>query len=257
MQHALCLWRRQVFHTFADHTQTNYWRVCQRFADSAPENLYNITAEHIENYLQSLIDSGMAASGVNRHLFALRSFFRWAESISSQNPAKNVRKFRELPPKQCLITEAEYQKILDACKPDERKIIELLANTGLRSAELRSLRPESINGDFLVILGKNNNVRRVPLNHTAKSIVSKPDFFKLAKNNKNFTTLCRRIERRLANLHFGPHSFRHRFATEMLKAGCDIYKLSRILGHKSLKSTIIYTHLISDDLQGACDILDK
>lgn len=257
------IWLKQNAHTFSPHTQAVYMGAVRGLGQFAPENFKDVRQEHIEQYLQHLFDSGLTARTCNTYLFGLKSFFRWAESIIDHNPAKNIKRYREMPPKQCVLSEAEYRGIFAVCRNDERLIIQLLANTGLRSAEMRNLRPENIsrNGEFLHIVGKRSRKRSIPLNKTAKHIVKETNFFNLLKNYRkpdSLTCLCRSIRRRNRELpQFSPHAFRHLFATKMLRRGCDIYTLSRILGHKNITTTAQYLHLIDDDLEGATNCLDE
>lgn len=250
-------WKRHCSHAFSEHTQWAYERVLRRFADSMPARADHITPEHIERYLSSLFDSGLSGSSVNSHLFALRSFFRWADSDKMQH----ISRFKTSPPKQNLLKPEQYEQILAVCRGPERMIIELLAHTGLRSEELRTLRKENISGHFLQITGKNNRPRVIPLNRTAQAIVDKENFLKLLKSYRkpdSLTCLCRKLKRRLHNkFHFSVHSFRHFFATQMLRRGCDVYRLSKILGHKNLATTEQYLHLIDSDLDGLTDVLDE
>lgn len=112
-----------------------------------------------------------------------------------------------------------------------------------------------------------DKTRIVPLNNICREILQKykrlvdSELLQISARypgSEGASWLCRRISRKTKMPKFGAHAIRHRFATEMIRKGVSIYKVSKILGHSSVKITEqIYIHLVPQDLLGITDILDN
>lgn len=244
-------------------TQAVYTSVIWRYKGFIPVDVTDTTVEHVERFLQHLINAGLTNRSANNYLMAVKSFHRWlADRYDLSNPTTKVKALRELPPKQIIITDDQCQAILDVCKPEEKAIVQLLANTGLRASEALSLRKQNITagGEFLSVIGKGNKPRDIPVNSTVAGIIAKyPDFSMLkSKNYRNaLYYMCECLSRR-ARLHFvaGPHVFRRYFATRLLKKGVSVGIISRLLGHSSVHTTEMYLKISNLDLKGVLDVLD-
>jgi len=240
---------------FATNTQRHYKDTLFRLSPYLPRVIEKVTPEHLDIFVQSL---KMANSSKNARLTPVRSFFRYCEDyLGLPNPTKAVKKLPELPPRQRVVTEDEYEKILAVANPHEKAVIQFLANTGLRSAEFCALTPNNISPDktYLTIIGKAQKRRCCPLNATCQKNLSLI-FSKSYTRNKLYN-LTKSLARR-ANLPvFGPHALRHRFCTILLIKGVNIAIVSRILGHSTIAVTEkIYLHLRTPDFLGCTDVLD-
>lgn len=223
-----------------------------------PVNPAHLTVEHVEHYLDVILKNHTARTA-NAHLTAIKSFCRWsAEHYDIPNAAAKIRMLTENPPRQRVITEEEYQAVLDVCEDGEADIIKLLANTGLRSSELLSLELSNISPDlkFLRIVGKGRKARTIPLNKTCRKILSNPINF--SKNRNSLYALCKKLSLLAKIPVAGPHSYRHFFATRLIQQGVSLTKVSKILGHADTRTTErIYCHLVAEiDLAGITEVLD-
>ena len=241
---------------FTLNTQRSYTQTLNRFLEAMPPFYEQITMEHVEQFVQSF---GKKNSSKNSALFCIRSFCRYAEDYHSlPNPAEKVKPFKVYFYEQRVIDHSEYSKLLEVCKPEERAVLRLLANSGLRSTEFRSLSTANISPDktHLTIIGKGNRKRKVPLNDICREALSHIDLSKSYKNKGSLTALCRKLSRK-SGVKVNPHAFRHFFVSRMAKAGVPLALISKTVGHKDVATTaIIYTHILDSDTLGCTDCLD-
>lgn len=240
---------------FSEHTQRRYRDTLYRFLPFLPVHVENIKAEHIDIFVNSL---KMLNSSKNSHLVPVRSFLRWCEDyLDIPNVAKKVKPLPQEPPKQRVITEIEYSKLLEVAKPHEKAVLQVLANTGLRSSEFCSLTAQNVSPDqkSLSITGKGRKRRTVPLNEIARQAL-------ISNLSKSYTKdqliyLCLSLAKRCEIPKFSPHSMRHFFCTRMVKTGVPLALVSKCLGHKNVAITaIIYCHILDSDTLGVTDCLD-
>jgi integrase/recombinase XerC len=154
---------------------------------------------------------------------------------------------------------------------DKRNLamFETFYSTGIRVSELEGLNMEDIDfkNQMIKVLGKGSKERIVPIGKRALNVIKnyrasiKEDFIPLFLN-KNFSRLSARSIRRILdnlvrdcglNLSVSPHTLRHSFATHMLDSGADLRGIQEILGHASLSTTQIYTHVSMDKLMQVYD----
>ena len=208
----------------------------------------------------------------SRTLSGIRAFFKYLliEGEISDNPASLIESPKiglRLPE---VLSVAEIDRIIgqiDLSKPEghrNRAIIETLYGCGLRVSELVGLRITDIHNaeEFVVITGKGNKQRLVPISNKALSEI---DNYMTVRNglpaihDKNILFLNRRgygmtramiftIIKDLAaragiRKNISPHTFRHSFATHMIEAGADLRAVQEMLGHESILTTEIYTHI--------------
>jgi len=260
-EEAIRQWLRQIRPSIAEHTYTLYSMVLWRFSSFAPARAKDLTVEHIENYLQSILDQ-FSNRTANAHLTAIKSFCRWFSAhYDLPNPASKVHMLPEAPPKQRVLTPDELQKVLAVCKPDESKVITFLANTGLRASEAQSLRSHHIHDHHIAVVGKGQKRRVVPVNKTVEACLDSQrhiNFLRSYHTKNALYKLCMRLSERAKISPFGPHALRHYFATELMRRGVPVAKVSKILGHTSIRTTEqIYVHFVTNDLLGATDVLDR
>jgi len=248
-----------------------------------PPEPAGITARHLRGYVTALHEAGYARSSVARHLAAIRSFFRFGmrEGWAKTNPAKPLRtprKNRVLPH---FLSTDEVFRLLEAPPEDEplglrdRAILETMYSAGLRVGELVQLNDEDVDfaGGVVRVRGKGRRERLAPLgSHALKAIrrweQARTTFFPPADKTAAGPLFVNRFGRRLTtrsvarmlekylkqtglDSRTSPHSLRHSFATHLLDRGADIRSVQELLGHKSLVTTQIYTHLSTAALREA------
>jgi integrase/recombinase XerD len=246
--------------------------------DDNKEKLSNADRIIINNYLAYRLDNGASLSTIQRIITCIKSFysFLFENNIIKYNPAQlieNPKKRRKLP---TIITESEVMKLLDS--PDvktnkglrDKCILELLYSSGLRISELLSIKINQISKEkkFLKIKGKGNKERLVPIGSSAMNllIVYLDTYRSSIKNTNNIDILfinengsiisrqaCWEMIQRYAsisliNKKISPHNLRHAFATHLLNNGADLRTVQMLLGHASLSTTQIYTHIAKERL---------
>ncbi len=240
-------------------------------------DLSGITLTHIEQYLDVLTELGLTVSSIARNISSIRSFheFLIVEGFSEANPAELMelpKKAKKLPE---ILDPEEVGRILDA--PDREKnagirdaaIIECLYATGMRVSELVDLQTDRLFFEigFIRVIGKGNKERLVPVGEIAQQSiehyleVARPHFLnqdnpEKAKNklflNQRGGPLTRMSIWNIVNRYADeagikknvyPHIFRHSFATHLLEGGADLRAVQEMLGHVSIITTEIYTHV--------------
>jgi integrase/recombinase XerD len=208
----------------------------------------------------------------SRVLSGIRAFFRYLliEGEIAENPSSLLESPKiglKLPE---VLSVAEIDRMIseiDLSKPEghrNKAILETLYGCGLRVSELVNLRLTDIhyNEEYVVVTGKGDKMRLVPI---SKKALKEIDIYKLDRNrlpvisDQNILFLNRRgkrltramiftITKELAaragiNKNISPHTFRHSFATHMIEAGADLRAVQEMLGHESILTTEIYTHI--------------
>lgn len=236
-----------------------------------------ITPLDLRSYVAALHEAGYAKSSISRRLASLRSFFRFAqrEGIVDTNPAKplkNPRPEKKLPH---FLTTREIGKLLQAPPLDDsmalrdRAILEVLYSAGLRVSELVAINDSDLDLDqgLVHVRGKGKRERLAPLGSFAIKAVKRwmkqrtvaqvpgPTPLFVNRFGKRITTrsIGRMLEKYLLltglDRRTSPHTLRHSFATHLLDAGADIRSVQELLGHKSLVTTQIYTHVSTAGLK--------
>ncbi|MCD8103295.1 MAG: tyrosine-type recombinase/integrase [Alistipes sp.] len=235
--------------------------------------------EHIEQYLASLYDRRVEVSTQARILSGIKSFFSYLvlNDNADSSPAEFVempKPLRKLPD---VLSVEEIDTILDGIDLSHpqghrnKAIIETLYSCGLRVSELISLRLGDLFFDdgFVRVTGKGNKQRLVPLSPAAKKNISfwleqrrsmdiDPKHADIVFLNRRGRKLTREmvyiiVERAAETAgirkKISPHTFRHSFATHLLRGGASIRQVQDLLGHGSIITTEIYTHLDNDSLR--------
>lgn len=221
----------------------------------------------------------LSAATLYLHVAALRSFYRFAEQegFVTKNPTENLtlpRRWKTLPKS---LSEDEIGRLLQP--PTEASpthlcthaILEVAYASGLRLAELRGLRLEQVHleAGFLSVIGKGNKQRVVPMGSKAQAALQRylaagrPALVKPRSPSNVFltargtpfahVTMWKRITDhvRAAGIgkHVTPHMLRHSFATHLMEHGADLRVIQELLGHASINTTEIYTHVAGERLQ--------
>lgn len=241
----------------------------------------HVNSDDIRIWMSHLMEQGIAPRSVNRKLSAIKSFFRYLKKkeVIALNPAEGVsgpKTAKKLP---SFVNDPEMTKIIDdplEYSDDfrghrDRFLIELLYLTGMRRAELIALKDTDI--DFgactLRVTGKRNKQRIIPFSDTTKEklkeyiavrdaeIENKSPFLFVKENGD---PLYPKLVYNVIHNHLNhiptlakksPHVLRHSFATEMLNNGAEINAVKELLGHSSLASTEVYTHVTFEELKKA------
>lgn len=239
-------------------------------------NYKDVNHEVIRSYLKYLDEKKYKNSSINRILSSLNDYYNYLTKckVTKYNYFEDInrpRKEKKLPN---FINYSEYMSLLATVEKEENEflkarnllLLEILFDTGLRVSEAVNIKINNINKkeQSIKVLGKGNKERIVYYGDYAKNYLE--DYLNLRRNinivdkeylflNKNYTRLTRRgveylisdiSKKALLRQKISPHTLRHSFATEMLNNGCDIRSVQELLGHKSLSTTGIYTHVTNE-----------
>jgi len=244
------------------------------------EKATSITYDDLRNFIETLHELEMSPHSQARIISGIKSFYQFLlyEKLTDKNPTEllQVPKLgRKLP------DTLEYHEIIkmlesiDHSTPEgqrNRAIIEMLYGSGLRVSELINLTLSNIYMDvgFLRVVGKGDKERLVPIGSDALKyfeiyVKEVRTHLNIAAGHENFVFLNRRgkqlsrvmiftIVKDLArkagiSKNVSPHTFRHSFATHLLEGGADLRVVQELLGHESITTTEIYTHLDRDYLR--------
>lgn len=241
-------------------------------------NVLNIDMNIVNNYMKYLYDRKITKSSISRKLSSIRGLYNYLvrEDIIKENHFNKIQNpKRELYlPK--FLKDEELDKIFSVCNsnnPTEERdtlIIELLYATGVRVSELVNIKIKDINREekLIKVLGKGNKERMVIYNnHTKKALDTylKDGYNYFNKKsseylilNKNGNKLSERYIREIINkkvsqasldIKISPHTLRHTFATDILENGADLMTVKELLGHESLNTTSIYTHITNEQIK--------
>ena len=250
--------------------------------------LSDLETSDLREYLAYKVEHHqLSSSSLQRMLSAIRQFMKWAEHSEYMrfNPADNFQLKRQSRPLPGLVDIETVNQILDQPAPEteaqqqmwlrDKAILELLYSSGLRLAEVQSLRIKDVdfNRQLLRITGKGNKTRIVPFGAKAKEAVMNwlqvyplwhGDFVPEANvfiTQKGNPLGARQIENRVkfqaqragVNVDLHPHLLRHCFASHMLSNSGDLRAVQEMLGHSNLTTTQIYTHVDFDHLAKVYD----
>ena len=269
---------------YSEHTSKNYEIDINEFKvyiDKEGINYLDVDYEFIKGYLMQLYNRNLSRNSVARKLSSLRSFYKYLfnNEMIKTNPFKYVatpKKEKKLP-KYLGVEEIEIIfNIPDINTPlgqRDRLILEVLYGTGIRVSELVNIKIDDI--DFsnkeIRITGKGNKERIDPfgdycldsmnrfIDDGRRKLLDKhnktSDYLIINEKGNQITT--RGVEKLIDNIvkkaalkkHVSPHMLRHSFATHLLNNGCDIRTVQELLGHESLESTQIYTHVSNEHLR--------
>lgn len=239
-----------------------------------------VKLDDLQQLLKQLNDLGIAPTSQRRMIAGWRMFFKHlvVEDALKDSPAEMLDlpiRPQHLPD---VLTDEDITKIqatFDLSLPDQYRnnvIIEVLYGCGLRVSELVNLKMSNIYAEeeMLQIIGKGNKERWVPINPRALDLIDtyihnvrvhydiKPGEEKFIfinrlgrhlSRNYVFMFLQQAVENAGINKHVSPHSLRHSFATELVENGADLRAVQEMLGHESISTTEIYTHLTRDALR--------
>ncbi len=239
-----------------------------------------ISSKHLQAFVQFINELGMSAFSQARILSGVKSFYKYLlfEEIIDKDPTsllEGPKLGRKLPD---TLDYDEIVKLFDAIDlstPEggrNRAMLEILYSSGLRVSELVDLKMGNVYFDvgFLRVIGKGNKERLVPVGKDALKFLkiyleeirvhvpiqkgSESNVFLNRRGKKLTRVMIFMIIKELASrigLHktISPHTFRHSFATHLIEGGADLRAVQEMLGHESITTTEIYTHLDRDYLR--------
>ena len=267
---------------FSVHTVRSYHIDLEQFFDFVDDRLGGkdlkaMKREDIRDYLGFLLRYGYERRSAARKLSTIKSFFKFLvrEKMADINPARDVKTPKIEKKLPGFLTQYQAQKALQITGEDEtscrnRAILEVLYGAGLRASELVGLDKESIDfmSEVMRVKGKGSKERIVPLGSFAKKAIQ--DYLAIRKNKDNPAIFLNQQGKRLTTRSVqnivnkqlskvsevtgtNPHILRHSFATHLLERGADLRAVQELLGHASLSTTQIYTHLSVERLKKIYD----
>jgi integrase/recombinase XerD len=278
----------------AEHTQRTYYALLNKFVAWAGQqgltDWKSLEIKHLMAFLEHERQRALAnqpkesprrlsSESLYLEIAALRAFYRFAEgeNLVPVNVAEHLslpRRWQRLPK---ALTSLEIERLLAPEIPEspqnlcDQAVLELAYASGLRLAELRSIRLEQLHLDagFVNVIGKGNKERVVPLGRKAVAALTRyldagrpllvrrksPATVFLTRRGTPFApvTLWLRIKQRARRAglvrNVTPHMLRHSFATHLLEHGADLRVIQELLGHASIATTEVYTHVARGRLQ--------
>lgn len=256
---------------FSDYTVKSYETDLKEFYDFAGDDEANI--ETVRNYLRKLYEDKYSSRSISRKVSSLKSYFKYleGEGIIKDNFMRlisNPKIEKTLPN---YLNYDDLEKLLNF--PDRSNkyglrdalILEMLYSSGVRVSELANMRLSDI--DFgerkILILGKGNKERYVYYGSKCADLLDK--YLKIDHRESPYLLIGKRSEklneREIRSIvtdtakkagisvHVTPHTLRHTYATHMLNDGADLKSVGDLLGHESLSTTQIYTHVSNERLR--------
>ena len=243
--------------------------------------ILSATPTEIRAYLAMMHNSSYSKSTIARKLATMRSFYKFlvrlgllksSAVIAIRTPRQDKRlpKFLDLQQIDALLGAPDVATLLGS---RDRAILETIYSAGLRISELVALNVEDLDefGEALRIAGKGKKQRIAPLGQKALDAINSYIQMRIKVRgsasgalfiNKSGRRISERSIRRKLNkylaiagipIHISPHTLRHTFATHMLNAGADLRSVQELLGHQSLSTTQIYTHVTTTRLKQVYD----
>lgn len=271
---------------YSDNTIDSYRRdidIFLMFIKDEGFNLKNVDTNLIRNFLRRETEKGLSKRTNQRRVIAMRRYYDWLLKYKfvSYNPFVTIKAPKHDSNLPDFLHEEEVETLIeaDAKREDflakrDHAIITLLYTSGLRVSELVNLKLQDINlrHRTMRIVGKGKKERIVPFSNSALDAIN--DYLNNCRNlilNKNhiqvptnavfinnlgqqLTTrgvqyILKRIEDKTGvNLDLHPHKMRHTFATHLLEKGADLRTIQEILGHTSLETTQVYTHVTTSKM---------
>jgi len=257
---------------YSEHTVISYETDLKQFYDfynfSSLESVKKMTVKDIRLWINHLSESHLTNKSIARKISTIKSFFKWMlkEGLIENNIAARIKSPKIEKRLPSFIKESDMNKVglslIEAEDFEDKRnllIFELFYQTGIRLSELISLQKKSVQINSIVVLGKRNKQRIVPItNEMFQAIVAHirevkeegidSDYLFCTKKGQK---LYPKLVYRIINFYISnitkmdkrsPHVLRHTFATHMLNNGAGLETLKAILGHSSLSATQVYTH---------------
>jgi len=239
--------------------------------------LQNASLNDLQNFVNQLFEKKMRTTSQARVISSLKAFYNFLqyEKMIEHNPTELLEspKIRKILPDVLSVPEVEsILSVINLSTPEghrNKAIIEVLYGCGLRVSELINLKLSQLffRDNFIRIIGKGDKERLIPIGNTAQKAVMHyiegiRSKVRIQKGMEDILFLNRRGNRLTREMVFmivkelaqnagiqkniSPHTFRHSFATHLIEGGADLRAVQEMLGHTSITTTEIYTHLDTD-----------
>jgi tyrosine recombinase XerC len=265
---------------YSQHTIEAYQRDLQQFvnfyseyANMVPLDIAKVNKLGIRHFLGMLSESGLEMTSIVRKLASLKAFFKYLarQGEVTSNPAAIVKSPKTKKRLPVILSEEQLAQVLDGSGEDDfvtlrnKAILELFYSTGIRLGELLTLNYGDINFNRLTlrIFGKGAKERIVPFGQRAEKtiqtyldkrrsefgglILESPLFISSRSSRISRPSVQKMVTGILQTVseqeHLSPHVLRHSFASHLLDRGADLNAVKDLLGHNSLSTTQLYTHI--------------
>ncbi|HEC69732.1 MAG TPA: tyrosine recombinase XerC [Candidatus Omnitrophica bacterium] len=263
----------EIEKNYSPHTLISYRKDLLDFSQFVDRPIDKIDYFIFRKFIASLSQRGLSKKTQARKISTLKSFFKFLlrEGFIKSNPALSIPypKLDKNLPK--FLTEEDMRRLLDSLPQGsplqvrDRAIFELLYSSGIRMSELISLDVEDVDliSGVIKVKGKGRKERLLPIGETAQKAIR--EYLQVRKSNQKALFLNRFgkrispvgvfkvIKKQIKYLGFkeniSAHVFRHSFATHLLNRGADLRSVQELLGHSSISTTQVYTHLTIDRLK--------
>lgn len=238
--------------------------------------LAEITPKSIVEYKNRRYAAGLKPASINRELASLKKAFNLAVrewEWCSDNPVSKVSMERENNQRDRWLSVEEEARLLHGCAPWLHDLVMFALHTGMRMGEILELTWRGVDlsrRTVMVVRSKNGERRTIPVNETVMSVLRQKCKVRSLRTDlvfcsqvftpmesghlrRSFRLALGRAE--IEDFHF--HDLRHTFATRLVQAGVDLYKVQRLLGHKSPIMTQRYAHHYPESLREGVEILDQ
>ena len=233
--------------------------------------LYEISPHLIEQFKAERARQ-VKPSTVNRNLACLKTMFNKAKTwgrFSGDNPVKAVKFFKENNQRIRFLEKDEITRLLANCNKHLRPMVVISLNTGIRQGELLNLKWRDVDYKREIIYlhnTKNGETREIPVNEKVKTALIRvrrnptSEYIFCKENGEHFkyirTSFFTALKKSgIKDFHW--HDLRHTFASHLVMSGVDLNTVRELLGHKSLKMTLRYSHLSQSHKKRAVDVLSK
>ena len=268
---------------YSSHTEISYFKDLTQFQNFIKNEIgqfdpFTISSDQIRMWIVKLMEKGQKSSTVNRKLSTIKSFYKFLQKkeLMEMNPARYIQGPKIETKLPSFVRHSDMLKVLssDSFTDDfegyrNRFLIELLYLTGMRREELVMLKNSDVDlySNLLHVHGKGNKDRLIPISEKTNQLFinyicirndkveNRAPYLFVRKNGKR---LYSEMVYSIVNKHLSdvktlsvksPHVLRHSFATAMLNNGAEINAIKNLLGHASLSSTQIYTHVTFKELK--------
>ncbi len=262
---------------YSKNTLLSYEANLKHFYHFIGGNIF-ISKQKMISFIESLKKEGKSPRTIGHYITVLKEFYKYLEreEVMKENPTLYLEQPKMKKSLPHVLSEEEVTCLLDLPLKNEfdyrnKAMLEVLYSSGLRISELLQIKMYDINLEeaTLKVMGKGSKERIVPLGDYAVLAVTiyvktyRPLLLKKEKNDYLFLN-CRggvmsrqaffkilkniAIEREIQT-DFSPHTLRHSFATHLLKYGADLRSIQELLGHASLSTTQIYTHVVNEEMK--------
>lgn len=237
-------------------------------------DMEDVTMGSVKQFTQALMRKGRKGTYINSCLKVIKSFIQYCyeEDFGGFNTKRTSFKWvKQEKPVIKAFDKRQVKQLLDTCRGSDflslrdDAIIKMFLETGIRCMELYTLKPEDIRDGFILVHGKGNKQRYVPISPVLKKALfryervkenyfayknTEPYYFLSNRGrmltNSGIEHMLRRRGEGIEGVRVSAHTFRHTFAQQTLKNGLDLYSLSRLLGHESVAITQVYLHSLED-----------